>query len=129
MRDHRGNAAEITVSQFRLRETKPVSSAASVIAITDREFCRVDHASCLPGSSMQRVFAKSTTCGDVRLLTACAVLALSACGGGGGGVEIGDGQDPDPVVLDFPIAYVKRPLLLDDNGALVQGDLRRLNTF
>jgi hypothetical protein len=79
---------------------------------------------------MQRLFATSTTYAGVRLLTACAVLTLSACGGGGGGgVEIGDGQEPDPVVLDFPLAYVKRPLILDDNGDLVQGDLRRRLSF
>jgi hypothetical protein len=60
----------------------------------------------------------------------CGALALSACGGGsGGGVEIGAGQEPDPVVVDFPVAYVKRPLVLDDNGALVEGDLRELLEF
>ena len=40
-----------------------------------------------------------------------AALALAACSSGGqGGVNIGSGQKPDPVVLDFPIAYVGRPL-------------------
>ena len=29
---------------------------------------------------------------------------------GGGGASSGGGQSPDPVVLDFPIAYVKRPV-------------------
>ncbi len=28
----------------------------------------------------------------------------------------GDGQAPDPVVLDFPIAYVKRPIPVEDDG-------------
>jgi len=66
---------------------------------------------------MQRLSSTSTTYARVRLLTACAVLTLGACGGGGGGgVEIGDGQEPDPVVLDFPVAYVKRPLVLDTRG-------------
>ena len=32
-------------------------------------------------------------------------FGLSACGGGGGGVDIAEGQGPDPVVLDVPIAY------------------------
>lgn len=41
---------------------------------------------------------------------------LVACGGGSSGVSLGSGQDPDPVVLDFPIAYVKRPVLFDDTG-------------
>lgn len=40
---------------------------------------------------------------------ACALL-LSACGGGdAGNVTLGGGQGPDPVVLDFPVFYVKRP--------------------
>ena len=82
---------------------------------------------------MRRLVPNPSTHACVRPLSACAafvcVLALHACGGGGGGVEIGDGQEPDPVVLDFPVAYVKRPLTLDDAGELVQGDLRELNSF
>ena len=38
-------------------------------------------------------------------------------------------QDPDPVVLDVPIAYVKRPLPVDAQGALQGSDLRELRTF
>jgi hypothetical protein len=41
-------------------------------------------------------------------------------------VAPGGGQGPDPVVLDFPIAYVKRPI--PATGA-VPGDARRLLTF
>lgn len=52
---------------------------------------------------------------------------LAACGGGG--VGPGGGQSPDPAVLDVPIAYVKRPLLLDDQGRLEPDDLRELRTF
>ena len=45
-------------------------------------------------------------------------------------VEIGSGQDPDPVIVGLiRVAYVKRPLQVDDNGDLVQGDLRELLTF
>ncbi len=65
-------------------------------------------------------------------LLASAVILLSACGGGGGGsgVDIAQGQGPDPVVLDVPIAYVKRPLPVDDNGDVVtNSDLRELLTF
>jgi hypothetical protein len=50
---------------------------------------------------------------SVRLPVTAAVLALCAgCSSsdGGGSVSPGSGQDPDPVVLDFPIAYVKRPV-------------------
>jgi hypothetical protein len=53
---------------------------------------------------------------------------LGACGGGGG-VSVGAGQGPDPVVLDIPIAYVQRPLPLDDQGQLVAADARRLRSF
>jgi hypothetical protein len=54
----------------------------------------------------------------------CLALALGACTSGGqGDVNIGSGQAPDPVVLDFPIAYVQRPL---PTGA---EDLRELRTF
>ncbi len=46
---------------------------------------------------------------------AALLLAVSGCtssdgGGGDGNVAIGGGQATDPVVLDFPIAYVKRPV-------------------
>lgn len=60
----------------------------------------------------------------------CVTLAIAGCGGGsGGGVEIGDGQEPDPVVVDYPLVYVKRPLVVDDEGNLVDGDLRDMLTF
>ncbi|MFQ5635030.1 MAG: hypothetical protein ACE5G3_06835 [Gammaproteobacteria bacterium] len=60
------------------------------------------------------------------ILTIC----LSACGGGsGGGVSIAEGQGPDPVVLDVPIAYVKRPLPVDANGIPLPSDARELITF
>lgn len=36
------------------------------------------------------------------------VLALASCGGSGGGSSSGSGQKPDPVVVDFPIAYIER---------------------
>ena len=68
-----------------------------------------------------------------RLLSAAmtCVLALVAagCGGRGDGVSIGTGQDPDPVVVDFPVAYVKAPLPLDAQGDLEQSDLREMVTF
>jgi hypothetical protein len=54
-------------------------------------------------------------------------LLFAACGGGG--VSIGGGQDPDPVILDFPIAYVRAPLPVDANGNLVQQDVREQLTF
>ncbi len=54
-------------------------------------------------------------------------LLLVACGGGsgeGGGLSIGASQSPDPVVVDFAIAYVRRPLVVDDAGALVPESVR-----
>ncbi len=46
-----------------------------------------------------------------------AVAIVAGCGGGGGnGIQIGDGQAPDPVVVDFPIAYVRGPIPQDDRG-------------
>jgi len=61
------------------------------------------------------------------LTLGCVLLVLGACGGGGGGV--GGGQDPDPVVLDVPIAYVKRPIPVDGQGDPTPSDLRELLTF
>ena len=56
------------------------------------------------------------------------LIALGACSSGEG-VSIGDGQDADPVVVDFPIAYVREPVPLDDNGELEQSDLREIVDF
>ena len=36
------------------------------------------------------------------------VLLIGACSKGEG-VQLGTGQTPDPVVIDFPIAYIKEP--------------------
>ena len=38
-------------------------------------------------------------------------------------------QQPDPVVVDVPIAYIKRPAPLDEDSALVAQDLRIPNDF
>jgi hypothetical protein len=55
--------------------------------------------------------------------------ALFACGGGDGGVDIAGGQSPDPVVVDVPVAYVKRPLPVDAQGNPTPSDARQLITF
>ncbi|MDZ7645070.1 MAG: hypothetical protein U5K76_13155 [Woeseiaceae bacterium] len=57
------------------------------------------------------------------------VMALGACGGSGDGVSIGSGQDPDPVIVDFPIAYIKAPLPVDDQGEFQSSDVREQITF
>ncbi len=56
-----------------------------------------------------------------------ALLCLSGCGGG---ASVGsDSQEPDPVVQDYPVAYVKRPLPLNNQGQPTQSDLRRQIRF
>lgn len=61
---------------------------------------------------------------------AATLFALGACDGANQGVQIGNGQNPDPVIVDFPIAFIKAPLLFDeDDGTLVQTDVRELITF
>ncbi len=57
-----------------------------------------------------------------------AAIAIAACSEGEG-VQLGTGQDPDPVVIDFPIAYIKAPIPTDDNGVFEQQDLRTQITF
>jgi len=51
---------------------------------------------------------------------------LASCGGGGG---VGGGQNPDPVIVDVAIAYVKRPVPVDNQGAVKPSDVRELRTF
>lgn len=56
-------------------------------------------------------------------LLALVSVVLSGCGG------TGSGQDPDPLVEDFGIAFVMRPLAFDAGGALVQQDIRTAEGF
>ena len=56
------------------------------------------------------------------LAVACASLT-GGCTSGSGNVEPGSGQAADPATVDFPIAYVKRPVPTDPP------DARRLLTF
>ncbi|MFZ5842424.1 MAG: hypothetical protein ACOY3E_05920 [Pseudomonadota bacterium] len=56
---------------------------------------------------------------SARLVMLClSATVLVGCGGGD------DKQEPDPVVLDFKVAYIKRSLPLDDNEQLIPGDIR-----
>lgn len=70
--------------------------------------------------------------GITRMLTRMVVLSVvsivAACSKGDG-VQIGSGQTADPVVIDFPIAYIKSPLPTNDNGVFQQQDLREQITF
>lgn len=60
-----------------------------------------------------------------RLLLAASalLLGLSACGGGGGSGASDGGQQPDPVVVDLPIAYIERPIPVDEDGEPVFPDV------
>ena len=55
------------------------------------------------------------------LLAACDVASNSSGGGGG--------QSPDPVVVDLPIAYVERPLPVDEDGNRVPYNLLEPDAF
>ncbi|MEM9622564.1 MAG: hypothetical protein AAF993_12995 [Pseudomonadota bacterium] len=63
------------------------------------------------------------------------IFALTAAGCGSGSSSgsssggIGGGQSPDPVVVDFAVAYVQRPLLTDDEGNLLTTEVRRATDF
>ncbi|NOY66728.1 MAG: hypothetical protein GXP13_04880 [Gammaproteobacteria bacterium] len=60
----------------------------------------------------------------VKLLLYGLIIAIfTGCGGAG------DGQAPDPVVVELPIAYVKRPVPLDNNNMPVQADAREALTI
>ncbi len=65
------------------------------------------------------------------LVAAWVVLTLLGCGSGSGSGSsaLGGGQSVDPVVVDFPIAYVRRPLLFDVDGNLLTSGVRRPTDF
>jgi hypothetical protein len=52
-----------------------------------------------------------------------AAVGLAACSTGWH-IGLGNGQSADPGTVDYPIFYVKRPVPVDQNGVLVQDDLR-----
>jgi len=62
------------------------------------------------------------------ILMISATAMFAACSQGDG-VSIGTGQDADPVVIDFPVAYIRAPIPTDDNGDFEQSDLREQITF
>jgi hypothetical protein len=62
----------------------------------------------------------------IAILSATAIIA--ACSQGDG-VSIGTGQDADPVVIDYPVAYIRAPIPVDDNGDFMQTDFREQITF
>jgi hypothetical protein len=56
-------------------------------------------------------------------------LFVAGCGSNDGSVGVGSGQDPDPVALDFPIAYTKGPLFDDQMQLFSNTDVRELLRF
>jgi len=59
------------------------------------------------------------------VLSLCAaVAALSACDSGGS-----SGEGIDPGIVEVPLAYIKRPIPVDDMGDEVQDDLREPRLF
>ena len=58
-----------------------------------------------------------------------AALAAGCSGDSDGSVGVGSGQDPDPVALDFPIAYTKGPLFDEDMALQAGTDLREVLRF
>ena len=76
---------------------------------------------------LSRKYANGMTAQVTRMVALSVVCTMFvACSDG---VSIGTGQDPDPVVIDFPIAYIKAPLPTDANGIFQQPDLREQITF
>ncbi len=60
------------------------------------------------------------------------MLLVAGCSPGGEDGDVvgfGNGQQADPVALDFPIAYVSRPIALDEDGEPVMEDLREVLSF
>ena len=56
----------------------------------------------------------------VRAMAACAMVLAGACSSGG--VNLGGGQEADPGAVDFPIAYVKRTIPLEQDDPRQQRD-------
>ncbi len=60
-------------------------------------------------------------------------LVASACQQGDpGGLSLavtGDSQDPDPVVQDFPLVFISRPFIINDQGDVASNTPRQLNVF
>jgi hypothetical protein len=60
------------------------------------------------------------------LLSLAIVAGMFGCGGD---KVLPNDQEPDPVVVDVPIAFIKRVLPLDEDGKIATQDLRNINDF
>ncbi|MEP4888465.1 MAG: hypothetical protein ABJV04_00435 [Aliiglaciecola sp.] len=73
---------------------------------------------------MPRSFNHITT-GLIRKAVFLTVICAFVSSCGSDDLLVTSSQEPDPVVLDIPIAYVKRALPLDEDGLLITDDLRQ----
>jgi hypothetical protein len=64
--------------------------------------------------TLTRVAARARWPGRLAGVLCASLLAACSSGDGGGSVSPASGQGPDPIVLDFPIAYVKRAVPASD---------------
>ena len=71
---------------------------------------------------IENLICQVCACKHHVMLAGLAVIFVTACGGSGG-------QDPDPLIEDYGIAYVRHPVQRDDTGNLVQPDIREAIPF
>ncbi len=81
-----------------------------------------------PFRTFQKSASKKIARYHLRYVCILFLVLQNACGGGGSGL-LGTSQKPDPAVQDFALAYVKRPLLVDDNDELVSFDITQVTEF
>ncbi len=60
------------------------------------------------------------------LLLVVAACILGSCGGSDSTIGIGGGQNPDPVLVDYPLLYVRKPFPVDAQGAFSNTDIREM---
>ncbi|WP_075186961.1 PD40 domain-containing protein [Teredinibacter haidensis] len=66
---------------------------------------------------------------QVLILSALSLFLFQGCDVSSGGGGANTTQEPDPVVVDFPVAYIERPVPRDEDGALLPDDLMELTAF
>lgn len=64
-----------------------------------------------------------------RYFAVASIIAVSLLGCGSDQQLVTNNQEPDPVVVDVPIAFIKRVLPLNEEGDVLDLDLRRPDTF
>ncbi|HEX7079691.1 MAG TPA: hypothetical protein VF329_01590 [Gammaproteobacteria bacterium] len=82
----------------------------------------------IPVESVRRMPGRAPGLG-VACLTVLIGAVAGCSGDSDGSLGVGSGQEPDPVALDFPIAYTKGPLFDEDMQLQSPTDLRELLRF